>query len=157
CGPLYTHAREGMLLVRSLPEVDPPRNLVHNILAATSLAEAQAQAAEKAEPAKPALGEGWGWRKLLQPAPILGSLLHSRSAMSFCMALFSLSLTLSLSGVKVTDIFNIVSHPSTFGRSVVLQYTQVEAKVVRYYDNMRIVYQVQTTVDQLRKSSAPQN
>ena len=39
CGPMLAQAREGMLLLRALPEVDPPKNMVHNILAATSLAE----------------------------------------------------------------------------------------------------------------------
>src|SRR5262249_55016892 len=156
CGPMFARAREGMLLLRSLQEVDPPKNLIHNILAATSLAEAPAQAVDKrAESAKPSLQRRW--QKLLQPTPILRSLLHSRFAMSFCMAFFSLSLTLSLSGVKVSDIYKMVSHPSTLGRSVVLQYTQVEARVMHYYDNMRIVYEVQNRVQQLRKAATPQN
>src|SRR5262249_44057935 len=130
---------------------------VHNILAATSLAEASAEAAEKrGEPARAArAGLGQRWQKLLQPS--LGALLHSRFAMSFCMAFFSLSLTLSLSEVKMSEIYKMISHPSTLGRSVVLQYTQVEAKVTRYYENMRIVYRVETTVQQLRKSAPPQN
>lgn len=154
CGPLFAQAREGILLLRSLREVDPPKNLIHNILAATSLAEVPAQAAGKrAELAKPGLRQRW--QKFLQPG--LGALLHSRFAMSFCMAFFSLSLTLSLSGVKVTDVYKTVSHPNTFGRTVVLQYTQVEARVMHYYDNMRIVYQVQNRIEQLRKSAAPQN
>ncbi len=41
CGPLYDEARDGMMLLRSLEEVEPPRHLVHNILAATSRAEAR--------------------------------------------------------------------------------------------------------------------
>jgi hypothetical protein len=156
CGPLFAQTREGMLLLRALPEVDPPKNLVHNILAATSLTEAPAETADRGRAlATPSLQPRW--KKLLQPAPVLGALLHSRFAMSFCMAFFSLSLTLSLSGVKITDVYKMVSHPSTFGRSVVLQYTQVEAKVTRYYENMRIVYRVESTVQQLRKSAPPQD
>src|SRR5215831_16691029 len=40
CGALYAEAQEGKLLLHAIPEVEPPRNLVHNILAATSRAEA---------------------------------------------------------------------------------------------------------------------
>jgi predicted anti-sigma-YlaC factor YlaD len=39
CGPMFLETREGMLLLEAVPELEPPRNLVHNILAATSLAE----------------------------------------------------------------------------------------------------------------------
>src|SRR5260221_4453644 len=38
CGPMLAEAREGMLWLESLEDVEPPRNLVHNILAATSMA-----------------------------------------------------------------------------------------------------------------------
>jgi len=156
CGPLFSKAREGMLLLRSLPELDPPKNLVHNILAATSLAEAATQTAEKRRaPAQPSLRQRW--QKLVQPGQVMGALLHSRFAMSFCMAFFSLSLTLSLSGVKITQVYRMASHPTTFGRSVVLQYTQVEAKVTRYYENLRIVYDAQILVHRLRESAAPQD
>ena len=36
CGPMLAEALEGMLMVRGLAELEPPKNLVHNILAATS-------------------------------------------------------------------------------------------------------------------------
>lgn len=39
CAPLFAEAHEGMLLLRTLADVEPPRNLVHNILAATSRAD----------------------------------------------------------------------------------------------------------------------
>ncbi len=43
CGPLLAEAWEGMLMVRGLAELEPPKNLVHNILAATSRKEATAE------------------------------------------------------------------------------------------------------------------
>src|SRR5882724_12196653 len=36
CGPLLADAQEGQQWMRSLAEVEPPKNLVHNILAKTS-------------------------------------------------------------------------------------------------------------------------
>src|ERR1700727_3587728 len=49
CGPLYAEAWDGMLLVQQLTDMEPPKNLVHNILAATSRKDAveTAAAAEK--------------------------------------------------------------------------------------------------------------
>ncbi len=148
CAPLYAEAREGMLLLRSMAEVEPPRNLVHNILAATSRAEAGVQGPI---PVRARAQAGWLERLRLGFRPAMGAVLHSRFVASFCMAFFSISLTLSLAGVKVTDLL----HPSALRKSVVLEYTQIEAKVMRYYDNMRLVYEVQSQVQRLKKAAAP--
>lgn len=146
CGPLFAEAREGMLLLRRLPEIDPPKHLMHNVLAATSLAEKRVSA-PAAQP------QGWLDRlRQKLPAPLSG-VLHTRFATSFAMAFFSLALTLNLLGVKVSDID---WHPSALRKSVVLQYTLLEARVQRYYDNLRIVYEVQSRVQALKKSSTPE-
>jgi hypothetical protein len=145
CGPLFAETQEGILLLKALPEIEPPNNLVHNILAATSLAEKQAAA-----PAQPQ-----GWLERLReklPTPMAG-MLHSRFATSFAMAFFSLALTLNLLGVRVSQID---WHPSALRKSLVLEYTQIEARVQRYYDNLRIVYEVENRVQNLKKTTAPE-
>lgn len=149
CGPLFADAWEGMLMVQGLAEMEPPRNLVHNILAATSGKQAAAEASGEVE--KPGLLERL--RRSLRPS--LGGLVHSRFATSFAMAFFSLSLTLTLAGVKVSDIKNIDFHPTALRKSFVLGFTQVEAKVTSYYENLRVVYQVQSRVRELKKNTAP--
>jgi len=149
CGPMLAEALEGMLMVRGLAELEPPKNLVHNILAATSRKEATAE--QIAEEAK----LGWMERMRRSLTPGVGGLLHSRFAMSFAMAFFSLSITLTLAGVKITDVKNMVEHPSLLRKTVVLGYTNVEAKVTSYYENLRLVYQVQAKVRELKKNTAP--
>jgi hypothetical protein len=149
CGPLWQEAREGMALVRGLVEVEPPKNLVHNILAATSMK--QAGALPVAQPTK----ASWLDRLRLGLRPSLAGLMHSRFAMSFAMAFFSLSLTLSLAGVKVSEVTNLVAHPSQLRKSVVLGFTQVEAKVTSYYENLRLVYEVQARVREMKKNTSP--
>ena len=144
CGPLFAEVREGMLLLDALPEVEPPRNLAHNILAATSLAEKRAAA--KVEP------EGWLDRLRQKMPASMAGLLHSRFATSFAMAFFSLALTLNLLGVRVSQID---WHPSALRKSLVLEYTHVEARVQRYYENMRIVYEVESRVQGLRRATTP--
>ncbi len=149
CGPMLAEALEGMLMVRGMAEVEPPKNLLHNILAATSRKEATAE--QIAEEAK----LGWMERLRRSLSPQVGGLLHSRFAMSFAMAFFSLSITLTLAGVKITDLKNMAENPSMLRKNVVLGYTHVEAKVTSYYENLRLVYQVQAKVRELKKNTAP--
>src|SRR6185312_2508283 len=139
----------GMLMVRGLAELVPPNNLMHNILAATSRKEATAE--QIAAEAK----LGWMERLRRSMSPQVGGLLHSRFAMSFAMAFFSLSITLTLAGVKITDVKNMVEHPNMLRKTVVLGYTNVEARVTSYYENLRLVYQVQAKVRELKKNTAP--
>jgi inactivated superfamily I helicase len=149
CGPLLADARQGMLLLRSIEEIEPPRNLLHNILAATTMAEAgvTATAGETSQ--------GWLDRVRRTLRPSLAGLMRSRFATSFAMAFFSLSLTLSLAGVKVSDVSRIDWHPSALRRNVVLGYTDIEARVARYYDNLRVVYEVESRVRELKKNVTP--
>jgi len=145
CGPLFEEAREGMMLLERLPEVEPPRNLVHNVLAATIRAE-------KRLAASAAMPEGrLAWLKERLPSPMAG-MLHSRFATSFAMAFFSLALTLNLLGVRVSQID---WRPSALRKSVVMEYTHLEARVQRYYENMRIVYEVESRVQGLKKATTP--
>ena len=150
CGPMFTEAQEGMEWLRSLEEVEPPRNLVHNILAATTLAAAEEQQRTKA------LGTGTGWLESLWNSirPIASGAVHPRFVTSFAMAFFSLSLTLSLAGVRIKDIAHLDLRPSSVSKAVVLQLTQVEARVVKYYENMRFVYEIQSRVRELRKAAS---
>lgn len=145
CGPLFAETQEGMLLLKALPDLEPPSNLVHNILAATSMTDKKIVAAAQPQ----------GWLARLReklPTPMAG-MLHSRFATSFAMAFFSLALTLNLLGVRVSQID---WHPSALRKSVVLEYTQIEARVQRYYDNLRIVYEVENRVQNLKRTTAPE-
>ena len=149
CGPLFAETQEGMLMIQGLAELEPPKNLMHNILAATSRKQSEAEAKGEVEKA--------GWLERLQRGlrPRMVGLVHSRFAMSFAMAFFSLSITLTLAGVRISDIKNIDMHPNALRKSFVLGFTHMEAKVTSYYENMRLVYQVQAKVRELKKNTAP--
>src|SRR5262249_4966068 len=147
CGPMLAEARQGMLWMQGLEDLEPPKNLVHNILAATSAAQADEKAAPRHS--KPNLAiRVW---KPIRGA--LASMMQPKFATSFSMAFFSLSLTLTLAGVKLKDLIHMDWHPSAVGRAIVLEYTQVESKVVRYYKNMRLVYEIESQVHELKKNS----
>ncbi|MBZ5505306.1 MAG: hypothetical protein LAO78_07450 [Acidobacteriia bacterium] len=149
CGPLFAETREGMLMIQGLAELEPPKNLVHNILVATSRKLAETEASGEVEKA------GWLERLRWSLRPRMAWLMHSRFAMSFAMAFFSLSITLTLAGVRISDIKNIDMHPNALRKSFVLGFTHMEAKVTSYYENMRLVYQVQAKVRELKKNTAP--
>lgn len=148
CGPLFSETWEGLLLMEQLEEIEPPKNLVHNILAATSRKDMPIAAAESQQ-------AGWMERLSRSWRPRLAGMMHSRFAASFAMAFFSLSITLTLAGVKISDIKNVDFHPTALRKSAVLGFTQVEAKVTSYYENLRLVYQVQAKVRELRKNTEP--
>ncbi len=80
-----------------------------------------------------------------------------RMALVAAMAFFSISLTLNLLGVKLTNIHAADLQPQAMRRAVTRQYTQANARVVHYYENLRIVYEVEARVHQLRQAadSAP--
>jgi len=150
CGPLWAEAREGMLLVQGLEEVEPPKNLLHNILAVTSMKQAGAEPA--AEPAT----AGWLQRVVKRGLrPSLAGVMRSRFAMSFAMAFFSLSITLALLGVRASDVATMVAHPSLLRKNVVMGFTRIEAKVTSYYENLRLVYEVQARVREMKKTAPP--
>ncbi len=148
CGPVWAEAQEGMLLLHGLEELEPPKNLLHNILAATTMKEARFEAST-AVPARA------GWLDRLRAGLMPSRLMHSRFVTSFAMAFFSLSLTLTLAGVKISDVKNIDWHPNALRKSFVLGFTHVEAKVTSYYENLRLVYEVQAKVRELRKNTSP--
>ena len=153
CGPMLIEAQEGMEWLRSLEELEPPKNLVHNILAATSILATEQKRATAA-------GSVTGWLRSLGNSIrlVAGGVSHPRFVTSFAMAFFSLTLTLSLAGVKIKDLTNLDLRPSSVWKAGVLQFTQMEAKVVKYYDNLRVVVEIQARVRELRKAAgSPEN
>lgn len=147
CGPMFAETRQGMLLLQALPELGPPRNLVHNVLVATTGAEATKNEVRPAVKQPGLLSRLWS-----RVVPRGTGVMQPRFVTSFAMAFFSLSLTFSLAGIRVKDL---PKSPSAVKRVVVLQYTQIENRVVRYYENMRLVYEIESRVRELRKATAP--
>ncbi len=59
--------------------------------------------------------------------------------MSFGMAFFSLSVALSVLGVKPADLRSVSLRPAAIRHT----YYNTQARVVRYYDNIKFVYEVE--------------
>src|SRR3954468_13248966 len=149
CGPLFTQAQAGMQALKSLGKVEPPMNLVHNILARTSAIDPAMQ------PKMVAPQRGWlsRAREFMSPVlnPVVRVISQPRLAMTAAMAFFSFSLVLNMAGVKVSDFKNLDLRPSAISTTASMQYHQTTAKVVKYYENVRWYRNLQTTMEELTK------
>jgi Putative zinc-finger len=156
CGPLFAEAEAGRNWLKGLTEVEPPASLVTNILASTTGVDTQrlrvtAGAAQ--------LQISW-WERVQASVsgymqPIWATVRQPRFAMSFGMAFFALSVGLTVAGVKpgeaAQSVAQMVAHPSTIRHT----YYNTQARVVRYIDNVRVVYEMQAAVRSVKRNLTP--
>ena len=149
CGPLLAEADAGRRWLKSLAEVEPPTNLVHNILVATTGHESN-RVATRSQTESSWADRFTAW---LRPvfSPVLAVSRQPRFAMSFGMAFFSLSVSLSLAGVKVSDVRHVDLRPSAIKRT----YYETTGRVVKYYENIRFVYEIESRMRELKRVTAP--
>ena len=151
CGPMFAEVQAGREWLRSLEEIDPPVHLVHNILAATSgvfSARSEAvTAGARATPFAERMRERWDSFF----APLATFVRQPRFVMSFGMIFFSFSLGLSAAGVKPSDMAKVSLRPS----SVRHAYIDAQVKVVKYYDNIRFVYEIESKLRELKRTNTP--
>ena len=76
---------------------------------------------------------------------------ETRLLMTVAMAFFSIALTLNLMGVKMGSLKLADLKPSQIGSTVSRQFYGARSSVVRYYDNMRFFYQLQSRMRELRR------
>ena len=151
CGPLLAEVTAGRNWLKELTEVEPPVSLVTNILASTTGVDTQRLQVNLA--AQPRVTwvervEAWASEAL---QPVWATVRQPRFAMSFGMAFFSLSVALSVLGVKPADLRSISLRPAAIRHT----YYNTQARVVRYYENIRFVYEVESRVRELKRNVAP--
>ena len=71
--------------------------------------------------------------------------------MSFGMIFFSVSLMLSFAGFKPTDVAKVDLRPAALRHA----YNDAQIKVVKYYDNIRFVYEIESKVRELKRANTP--
>lgn len=151
CGPMFADAQAGQVWMKSLAAVEPPPHLVHNILAATSGVMSTRLAESGATGRALSFGERareW-WDSWFVPTAAF--VRQPRFAMSFGMVFFSFSLLANLAGVKPADLAKIDLHPSAIRHA----YTEAQIRVVKYYDNIRFVYEIESRVRELKRATTP--
>jgi Putative zinc-finger len=176
CTTMYADAQRGAAWMQMLksPRPEPPTSLLERIIAETS-----GKAAALANPPI-VLGSNdrlrtyppttiLGRPALVPPQPVFASnkvlpfrtrlthgfrslgqtMLQPRLAMTAAMAFFSVALTLNLTGVRLSELRASDFKPSSIMRSAYA----AKARVVRYSDNLRVVYELESRVRDLQRSS----
>jgi hypothetical protein len=135
CGAMFAEADAGLKWMQTLEEVESPRNLVHNILAATTGVAETTLAKETAQQTL--------WDRVRRwVTPHASPLFTPRFAMSCAMAFFSVSMVMNVSGVRPKDLT-----PKGLTRT----YYQNQARLVKYYENIRLVYEIESRVRELKR------
>jgi hypothetical protein len=159
CAALFEEARRGQEWLEFLAEEpEVPAGLVDRILAQTGPGHKTAQpvlagAGAVAIPAVPA------WQR----PGFLGHLrrwAEPRLMMTAATAFFSIALTLNLTGVRLTDIHLSDLRPTAVRSFMERRITMASVPIIRYYDHLRLVYEVQSRVRELRgenDDTQPQN
>src|SRR6202161_2047563 len=152
CGPLLAEVQAGRNWLKDLTEVEPPVSLVTNILASTTGGDTQRLranvSASKSRSSWLEHVQAWASEAL---QPMWGAVRQPRFAMSFGMAFFSLSVALSVLGVNPADLRQVSLRPAALRHT----YYNTQARVVRYYENIRLVYDVESRVRELNLTVAP--
>ena len=76
-----------------------------------------------------------------------------RLMMTAAMAFFSIALTLNLTGIKLTEVRAADFRPSRMRATLTRQYYSTNEQVMKYYENLRLVYEMEARVRELRRST----
>jgi hypothetical protein len=126
------------------PEV--PADLLNKILTRTSqIPGGVAPAPALSLPARPA------WRRVMLPA--VRHAIEPRLLMTAAMAFFSIALTLNLSGIRLGELRAQDFEPSRMKATLTRQFYSTNAQVAKYYENLRLVYEMESRVRELRRTT----
>ncbi len=149
-----------MDMLKEAPPV-PPADLVNRILAKTSgdpaaSAEFLAQAAHAASlfgdsraRVLPFRVHGLPHQPRTRVQRLVYTMTQPRFAMTAAMAFFSIALTLNLAGVRVTALRLGDLRPVNLKK----KYWAANSRAVQYYDNLRVVYELESRVHELQRES----
>lgn len=163
CAALYEEARKGREWLEFLsPEPEVPTGLLEKILAKTGPGHKPA-AGWGAGDALPATAGSAAIPAFVPPVwqqPGFFTRLHRsaqpRLLMTAAMAFFSIALTLNLAGVRLTSVRMADLRPKAVRSYMERQLTMASVPIVRYYDHLRLVYEVESTVKELRGEAGSQ-
>jgi hypothetical protein len=157
CTALFDQARKGREWLEFLsPEPEVPAGLLSKILAQTGpgqktgLIPVTGVLAAVDEHTVPAWQRGGFMAQVSRFA-------EPRLMMTAAMAFFSLALTLNLTGVRIADLHLADVRMANFRPAALRSFmerrlTAASVPVIRYYDNLRFVYEVESRMQEMRHS-----
>jgi len=154
CTALFEESRQGREWLEFLsPEPEVPEGLLDKILAQTGPGHTSEYKLATAGNVVPIAIPAW------QRPGMMGRIrrfAEPRLLMTAAMAFFSIALTLNMTGVKLTDIRLSNLRPTAVRSFMERRLTMASTPIIRYYDHLRLVYEVQSRMRELRQNSKQQ-
>ncbi len=155
CTALFEESRRGREWLEFLSlEPEVPEGLLDKILAVTGPGQAAGYGlVTGSNDALPVLqpwqrpGFAARFRRFAEP----------RLMMTAAMAFFSIALTLNLTGVRLNDLKLSNLRPTAVRSFMERRLTMASTPIIRYYDHLRLVYEVQSRMRELRRSTQGEN
>jgi hypothetical protein len=157
CTALFEESRRGREWLEFLsPEPEVPAGLLEKILARTGPGQAAGLGL--------ATGSGvldmpYGPIPAWQKPGFMGFVrrfAEPRLLMTAAMAFFTIALTLNLTGVSLSNLRLSSLRPTAVRSFMERRLTMASTPIIRYYDHLRFVYEVQSTMRQLRSTTENQ-
>lgn len=151
CTELFEEARRGREWLEFLsPEPEAPQGLLDKILAQTG--PGHEPKVGLATPGGAVLPITPAWQR---PGLVgrVRRFAEPRLMMTAAMAFFSIALTLNLTGVKLSQVKLSDLRPSNLRSLVERRLTMASTPIIRYYDHLRFVYEVESKMRELRRNS----
>ena len=165
CAELLEQAEQGREWLRLLEAHVPPApvHLLSKILARTQGAGQEADYLPGTSALAGAGGlavQGGRWGIPFLPAASTGMLAarhahNARLLMTGAMAFFSVALTLSVAGVRLTSVHAAELRPQAVQANVSRSFYGTKKQVVSFYENLRLVYEVESKMREFRGDAEP--
>ncbi len=158
CAALFEEARKGREWLEFLsPEPEVPEGLLEKILAHTGPGQAKGSEWPIGGGALPVPAGSAAIPAFIPPVwqqpgffARMRSSVQPRLLMTAAMAFFSVAVTLNLAGVHLTSLRIADMRPRVLRSYMERQLTIASVPIVRYYDHLRFVYEVESRVRELR-------
>jgi hypothetical protein len=151
CTTLFEESRQGREWLEFLsPEPDVPAGLLDKLLAQTGPGQMAGMGlATTAGNVVPIIA-------VMQRQGLMARMrrfAEPRLLMTAAMAFFSIAVTLNLTGVRLSRMHLSDLKPTSVKMYVERQITMASTPIIRYYDHLRFVYEVQSRMRELRRTT----
>jgi hypothetical protein len=158
CAQMLKEAQQGKAWMEYLAvEPEVPADLLKKILARTSghsVAGEEPGVAPGVPQPVHAVPARSAWHRVLPVVrQVARQAFEPRLMMTAAMAFFSIALTLNLTGIKLTEVRAADLRPARLRATLTRQYYSTNEQVMKYYENLRLVYEMEARVRELRRST----
>ncbi|MGO9339868.1 MAG: anti-sigma factor family protein [Terracidiphilus sp.] len=151
CTALFEEARRGREWLEFLsPEPEVPEGLLDRILAQTGPGQVAGYGLVPGSSNVMPIPQPW------QRPGFMGQIrrfAEPRLLMTAAMAFFSIALTLNLTNVKLSSLRLSDLRPTAVRSFVERRVTMASTPIIRYYDHLRFVYEVESRMRELRRTT----